>query len=113
MAKKDNRIDVYIANAREFAQPILEHLRSVIHKASPGIEEAVKWGVPHFLFAGKIVCGMAAFKAHCAFSFRQAALMKDPHRLFKTAGEKSGMGNLGQIKSLKDLPSPKMLIEYI
>jgi len=113
MVEKDKRIDLYISNAREFAQPILEHLRSVIHNASPDIEETIKWGMPHFQYASKIVCSMAAFKEHCAFGFRQATLMKDPHGLLNTGDGKSGMGHLGRIQKLKDLPSDRILIQYI
>ena len=113
MAEKDKRIDLFISNASEFAQPILEHLRSVVHKASPDISETIKWGMPHFEYSGKIVCGMASFKEHCALSFRQATLMKDPHKLLDTGEGKSGMGHLGRIQRLKDLPSDRILIQYI
>jgi uncharacterized protein YdeI (YjbR/CyaY-like superfamily) len=111
--EEDKRIDRFISDSREFAQPILVHLRSVVHKASPEIGETIKWGMPHFEYAGKIVCSMAAFKEHCAFAFRQATLMKDPLKLLSTGEGKSGMGHFGQIKTLKDLPSEKILIQYI
>lgn len=113
MLEKDKRIDLFISSSREFAQPILAHLRSVVHKASPEIRETIKWGMPHFEYAGKIVCSMAAFKEHCAFAFRQATLMKDPLKLLSTGEGKSGMGHFGQIKTLKDLPAEKILIQYI
>lgn len=113
MAKEDKRVDVYISNAREFAQPILTRLRSVVHRASPEVEETIKWGFPNFQFMGKIVCSMAAFKEHCAFIFRQATLMKDPRGLLNTGDQKSGMGHFGQIRTLEDLPSEKILIQYV
>lgn len=31
MAQKDPRVDAYIANAADFARPILKHLRALIH----------------------------------------------------------------------------------
>ena len=34
MGKRDPRVDAYIAKATPFAQPILMHLREVIHAAS-------------------------------------------------------------------------------
>ena len=45
---QDPRIDDYIAKAQPFAQPILMHLRALVHKTLPGIDEAIKWGMPHF-----------------------------------------------------------------
>ena len=63
---RDPRIDEKIAQAAPFARPILEHFRALVHKAVPEIEEAIKWGMPHFTYKGKNIAGMAAFKAHCA-----------------------------------------------
>lgn len=61
----------YIQQRSPFARPILRHLRTVIHAAAPGLEESIKWGMPSFLYQGKIVCGFAGFKAHCALWFWQ------------------------------------------
>ena len=113
MVKKDQRINDYINKAQEFAKPILEHLRAVIHKACPDVKETIKWGCPHFEYEGKILCSMASFKEHCAFGFRLGTVMKDPHGLMQQVGEKSGMGHFGQIRSMQDLPSKKILTEYI
>jgi uncharacterized protein YdeI (YjbR/CyaY-like superfamily) len=112
MPKKDPRIDAYIIQAAEFARPILEHLRALVHKACPDAVETIKWGAPHFDHNGSILCFMAAFKQHCVFGFRKAPLMKDPHKLLSDAGD-SGMGHFGRITSLKDLPSSKVLLSYI
>ena len=76
----DPRIDEYINKAAPFAQPILQHLRRVIHKAVPQVLETIKWGFPHFDHKG-ILCSMAAFKEHCSFGFWKATLLKDPHQL--------------------------------
>jgi uncharacterized protein YdeI (YjbR/CyaY-like superfamily) len=62
----DKRIDDYIARAPDFAKPILTHVRALVHKTIPGIDEDVKWGRPHFVHRSKNLAGMAAFKAHCA-----------------------------------------------
>ena len=40
----------YIQECAPFARPILKHLRKVIHDGAPGIEEAIKWGMPSFLY---------------------------------------------------------------
>lgn len=75
MATRDPRIDAYIEKAAPFAKPILTHLRSVVHEACPDVQETTKWSSPHFDYRG-MMCGMAAFKEHCAFGFT-AALKKN------------------------------------
>lgn len=112
MATTDPRIDAYIAKSAPFAQPILTHLRKLVHKACPEAEEKMKWSMPHFDYKGEMMCSMAAFKQHCSFGFWKAALMKDP-ALIATAKSEVAMGHLGRITSLKDLPSDKQMIAYI
>jgi uncharacterized protein YdeI (YjbR/CyaY-like superfamily) len=111
MNKINSRIDDYIASSANFAQPILTHLRKLVHTACPDVEETIKWGFPHFDYKGVFV-SMAAFKEHCAFNFWKAKLMQDRRRIFSGQDEKS-MGHLGKIRSLKDLPSDSILLEYL
>lgn len=109
MGTRDKRFDVYIADAPEFAQPILTHLREVVHSACPDVEEAIKWSHPHFVYKG-MLCMMAAFKAHCSFGFWKGALIVDPETM-KNADD--AHGQFGRITSVKDLPSKKTLTSYI
>ena len=48
MTKINPQIDSYIDKAAPFAQPILNHLRELIHEACPDVEEKMKWSFPHF-----------------------------------------------------------------
>ena len=75
MGKKLPEVDAYIERAAPFAQPILKHLRGLVHKAVPDVEEAIKWGMPYFTLKGDPLCAMAGFKAHCAFGFWKAPLI--------------------------------------
>lgn len=109
--KKDKRIDHYISKSSDFAKPVLNHLRKIIHDASPEIIETIKWGMPSFEYKG-LLCGMAAFQQHCTFGFWKSSLLKDRHHILEKKS-KSAMGNLGRITSLKDLPKDKILIGYI
>jgi|SRR3990172_2362723 len=111
MGKKDKRVDAYIAKSADFAQPVLTHMRRLVHEGCPDVEETVKWGFPHFEYKG-ILCSMASFKQHCAFGFWKASLMSDRRDLLSRMG-KTAMGNFGQLKSLSDLPPDKILLEYI
>lgn len=103
---------LYISKAAPFAQPILEHLRSLVLKTCPHATESIKWGVPFFETYGDNLCNMAAFKKNCAFGFWKASLMKDPEGLFTKIGETS-MGHLGRVTSLEELPPDKVLVAYI
>lgn len=111
MQSKDPRVDLYISKSADFAKPILIHLRELIHKACPDVEETIKWSFASFDYKGPM-CSMAAFKQHCAFGFWKASLMKDK-TLVSNSESESAMGHYGKIKTLKDLPSDKKIIAHI
>jgi uncharacterized protein YdeI (YjbR/CyaY-like superfamily) len=105
------KVDAYCAKVQPFAQPILAHLRELIHKACPEVEETIKWSRPFFQYRGAILCNMSAFKEHCSFGFwgeeigavlREAAVLKE-----------GGMGSLGRITTVADLPSDKQMLGWI
>ena len=109
--KTEPRVDLYISKAKPFAQPILVHLRQLVHKACPNVEEAIKWSRPFFDYKGVILANMSAFKEHCSFGFwgeeigavlREAKVIQD-----------GGMGSLGRITSVQDLPSDKQMLAFL
>jgi len=109
--KIDARIDAYIAKSKPFAQPILWHLRELVHKGCPGVEETMKWSRPFFQHNGTILGNMSAFNEHCSFGFwgqemgqvlREANLLQD-----------EAMGSLGRIRSIQDLPPAKQMLGLI
>jgi uncharacterized protein YdeI (YjbR/CyaY-like superfamily) len=104
MPKRDPRVDAYIAKSADFAKPILRQLREVVHDACPPAEETIKWGFPHFTHEG-ILCGMAAFKEHCALVLWKGSLIVGN-------GDRDSMGHLGKIRKLSDLPPKKVLASY-
>ncbi|MEO7490495.1 MAG: YdeI/OmpD-associated family protein [Ferruginibacter sp.] len=112
MVVKENPIDIYIAKSADFAKPILNHLRELVHAACPDAEEKIKWGFPHFDYKGEMMCSMAAFKQHVVFGFWKAALMKDPV-LIEHAKSEVSMGHLGRLSSLKDLPTDRKITSWI
>lgn len=107
MASRDPRVDAYIDNAAEFAQPILTYLRALVRKTCPGATETIKWRMPSFEYHG-LLCGMAAFKQHCAF-----VLYKDKLVFGDRTTDSTAMGQFGRITSLGDLPSDKVIVEYL
>ncbi len=108
----NKEVDKYITTSADFAKPIMEHFREVIHTACPDAEEKIKWGMPFFDYADDMMCNMAAFKNHAAIGFWKAAIMKDPV-LVATAKAETAMGHFGQLKTVKDLPADKKLTGWI
>lgn len=106
MNVRDPRVDAYIERSAEFARPILQSLRETIHATCPGVEETLKWSIPHFMHGGAILCAMAAFKQHATFGFWKAPLLDDP--ALADRGE-SAMGQFGRLTALADLPPRRQL----
>ena len=85
------RVDAYLDQAPAFALPILIHLRK--------------------LMRGAILCNMSAFSQHCSFGFwgeEMGAVLREAEVL-----RQGGMGSLGRITSLQDLPSDKLMLQCI
>ena len=108
---QNKRVDAYIAKTAPFAQPILQHLRELVHTACPEVEESIKWGHISFGYHGRILSGMAAFKGHATFGFWH----QEMKNILARDGFKTGdaMGLMGRITRLADLPADKILLRYI
>jgi uncharacterized protein YdeI (YjbR/CyaY-like superfamily) len=106
----DPRIDAYIAEAADFARPILRRLRTLVHQGCPDVEETMKWGHPGFVYTGKILSIFAAFKAHCGLVFWH----KEMKKLLIAEGRSTvaAMGHLGRIEKMSDLPDDATLVRY-
>ncbi len=105
------KVDAYLAKVKPFALPIMEHLRDLVHKGCPEVEETIKWSRPFFVYKGAILGNMSAFNEHCSFGFwgeEIGAVLREAGAL----GEE-GMGSLGRITHLKDLPSDKKMVGWI
>lgn len=103
-------VDKYIAAAPPYAQPILTHIRGLIHKALPETEEAIKWGHPFFMYHGLMLGNMAAFKQHCSLGLWGS----DVADKLRADGvyDPAAMGVLGKLTSVKDLPGDRDLMQY-
>lgn len=106
MANGDPRVDQYIANANDFAKPILTRIRETVRTACPDIEEAIKWSSPTFMYRGRILCGMAAFKEHCHLHFWRGQLIA-----LENGADVNDL--LRGLKRVSDLPSKRELAGYV
>jgi uncharacterized protein YdeI (YjbR/CyaY-like superfamily) len=107
MGKKNPLVDAYVNRSAEFARPILNRIRSIVHRGCPEVEEELKWGFPHFMHKG-MLCSMASFKAHCAFGFWKGRLV-----LGNSGKSAEAMGQFGRLTSVSDLPAQKTLLAFV
>lgn len=107
----DSRVDAYIGKAAPFAQPILQRLRQLVHQGCPEATEAIKWGMPSFIYRQKILCGLAAFKAHATFGFWHQGMEKLLAKGFGRTQE--ALGLMGRITSPADLPDDRTMLRLI
>jgi len=112
MEKYNAKVDEYIEQSPDFAKPVLHYLRETIHEACPDAEEAIKWKFPTFMYKGKILCSITAFKQYCSLGFWLHQEMKTIKEL-ETNAEKSNMFSLGKITRMEDLPSKILLKKAI
>ena len=105
MTKTNPRVDAYIKRAQPFARPILNHLRKLVHRGCPDVDETIKWKMPFFERKG-IICFMAAFKEHAVLGFWNG------EKIFGRKN-KGAMGQFGRLQSIPDLPSEKELVGYV
>ena len=108
MGTRDDRVDAYIARSAEFARPILEHLRAIVHVACPEMEETMKWSSPHFQYKGMLV-------QHGGVQGALFVRLLESSLILDKKGEpvEKAAGQFGRITALADLPSKKILTGYI
>ncbi|HQA81650.1 MAG: hypothetical protein BWY93_00954 [Euryarchaeota archaeon ADurb.BinA087] len=65
-AGETRAVDAYISTYPPGVRMILEQLRKVIHETAPGAQEAIRYGIPTFMFHGTLV-HFGVFKQHIGF----------------------------------------------
>jgi uncharacterized protein YdeI (YjbR/CyaY-like superfamily) len=110
-ARRDERVDAYIEQAAPFAQPILRHLRDLVHRASPDVTETIKWGAPAYEYKG-ILAIMASMKHHAVFNLWKGELIPDVQAAYADKFDEA-MGTFGKIRSVEELPPDEKVIGWI
>jgi uncharacterized protein YdeI (YjbR/CyaY-like superfamily) len=67
--------------------------------------------MPFFVYKGQLMGNIAAFKQHCSLGFFGPAMAEVLKK--DGLGDANGMGSLGKITSVKDLPADKILVGYV
>jgi len=70
--------------------------------------------MPSFEYKGPYF-GVASFKQHCVAGFWKSKLIKDPKGYLGERAAQGGeaMGNFGCVKSMKDLPPDKAILDFL
>lgn len=57
-------VDEYIAEAPEWARPVLAEIREIVHRVVPDAGEKISYGIPTFTLEGRYFAYMAGFANH-------------------------------------------------
>ncbi|WP_431165474.1 YdeI/OmpD-associated family protein [Tenacibaculum halocynthiae] len=95
------KVTEYIQDKNKWTQE-LKLLRSALQELP--LEEDIKWGIPAYLYKGKNIIGMSAFKNYCGLWFHQGIFLKDENKLLMNAQEgKTKAMRQWRFNSLKDI----------
>jgi uncharacterized protein YdeI (YjbR/CyaY-like superfamily) len=87
------KVDAFLARASRW-QEEMTALRKVALEC--GLEEAIKWGKPCYIFQGKNIVVIQGFKEYYAYLFFKGYLMNDPDGILVKVGPNTVVGR--QIK---------------
>ena len=80
----NSKVDEYISKKENWTKELML-LRTVF--ADLTLDETIKWGSPVYVFNGKNIVGLFAFKNYCGLWFFQGTLLKDKDKVFVNAQE--------------------------
>lgn len=89
----NEQVDTYIDKHGEFRELLVE-IRELILEFP--FEETIKWGMPTYVYGGRNLLGIGAFKNHVGLWFFQGALLKDAKGILRNAQE-------GKTKAMRQL----------
>ena len=81
----NDKIDDYISKKEKWQQE-LTLLRTVFTDLP--VEETIKWGAPTYVFKGKNIVGLSAFKNYCGLWFFQGSFFIDDKKVLQNAQER-------------------------
>ena len=81
-------VDDYLQSLSSWQADNISRFRRLVHTTVPDIAEAIKWGVPVFIYHNKTLFAAAAFKTHTKYNFlHNGAQLDDPESLFNSGLE--------------------------
>ena len=82
--EKSEKVDAYIAKQGNHRE-VLQKLREILAKYP--CTETLKWAMPTYVYQGRNLIGIGAFKKYVGLWFFQGALLRDDHKLLHNAQE--------------------------
>lgn len=106
----NSEVTQYIIDKNKWTQE-LNLLRSVLIELS--FEETIKWGAPVYVYKGKNIVGLSAFKNYCGLWFFQGHFLKDDEKLLVNAQEgKTKAMRQWRFDNLSDI-NPDLVKKYV
>ena len=107
MPGKPKSFDDYLGRLPDDQRAALERLRTIIHAAAPGAEEAINYQLPMFRLNGMLVA-IGARKNHCALYLMSNSTAK------QFATELAGYDtSTGTVRFTADKPLPVTLVRKL
>jgi uncharacterized protein YdeI (YjbR/CyaY-like superfamily) len=93
-------------------QKDLQDLRRIC--LSAGLGETAKWGHPCYMYAGRNIAMISAFRGDCRITFFNAALLQDPDGILEKPGPNSSHPSLIRISTLqKVIEMQDVILSYL
>jgi len=70
-----------------------------------GLDEDCKWGMPCYMYQGKNIIMLSAFKENCIISFFKGSLLRDEHGILTFVGENSQVAKVVRFTRLDEVLS--------
>lgn len=105
-------VDAYISAAPSFSRSMLIKVRALFHQASPDIKESIKWYTPHFEYEGNIAYLGTFERKYVSLGFYYGHFIKDKHGFLCVNENRPYIASM-KWENISELPSDKILIEYI
>ena len=84
MTGPGEKVDAYIDKHEQHSET-LKRIRQLI--LGFPFQETIKWGMPTYVYGGRNLLGLGAFKNHVGLWFFQGALLDDPNGVLQNAQE--------------------------
>jgi hypothetical protein len=99
MTRAEQSVEKYLAALPADQQEIALSLREIIRKATPNLEEGMKWNVPCYSGTGN-VCAIITNKNHVNQAFYRGSELTDKEGLLEGIGK--GMRHV-KVRTLRDI----------
>ncbi len=104
-------VDAFVAKLKPPNKELAKALRKLVLEISP-MEEAVKWGFPHYSQNGG-VCAIIPYKDHVNLEFYRGTELDDPNGLLEGTGKKLRHVKIRKLEDIKTDVLKELLLEAV